>query len=59
MAEFATNIHQSETTNITPFFANNSCHPCSNVDIREHRGLLGNHDAQEYAIKPQEIHSLI
>jgi hypothetical protein len=59
LAEFATNNHQSETTSITPFIANNGCHPRLNFDIMEQWDLLEKHDVQEHATKPQEIHSLI
>jgi hypothetical protein len=59
LAEFATNNHQSETIGITLFFTNSGCHPHLNFDITEPQDLLENHDAQEHAMKPQEIQSLI
>jgi protein subunit release factor B len=59
LAEFATNYHQSETTSVIPFFANNGCHPYLNFDVTEQQDLLKNHDAQEHAMQLQEIHFLI
>jgi hypothetical protein len=59
LAEFASNNHQSETTSVTPFFANNVCHPHLNFDTTEQWDLLENQDAQEHTTKLQEIHSLI
>jgi hypothetical protein len=59
LAEFATNNHQSETTGVTPFFANNGCHPHLNFHITAQWNLLENHEVQEHATKLQEIHSLI
>jgi hypothetical protein len=59
LAEFATNNHQSETSSVTPFFANNGYHPYLNFDITEQQDLLEHYDAQKYATKLQDIHSLI
>jgi hypothetical protein len=59
LAEFATNNHQLETTSVTLLFANNGCHPHLHFNITEQQDLLENHDAQEHALKLQEIHSLI
>jgi hypothetical protein len=59
LAEFATNNHQSETTDITPFFANNSCLPFLNFDISEQWDLLENQDTQEHNTKLHGVHSLI
>jgi hypothetical protein len=54
----ANNNHQPETTGVTPFFANNGCHPHSNFDIMEQQELLENYDTQEHVTKLQEIHPL-
>jgi hypothetical protein len=35
LAEFATNNHQSKTTGIIPFYANNSYHPYLNLNLIE------------------------
>jgi hypothetical protein len=59
IAELATNNHQSETTSVSPFFHNNSCHPPLNFDITEQLALLENHNAQEHATKLREIHPLV
>jgi hypothetical protein len=56
---FATINHQLEIIDVTPFFANNGCHPYLYFDITEQQDLLENDDAQEHAIKLQEIHPLI
>jgi hypothetical protein len=59
LTQFATNNHQSETTSVTPLFANNGCYPHLNFDISEQQAPLENYDAQEHVIKLQEIYSLI
>jgi hypothetical protein len=59
LTQLATNNHQSKTTDVTPFFANNGCHSHLNFNIMEQRYLLENNDAQEYATKQQEIYKLI
>jgi hypothetical protein len=59
LASLATNNYQLETTIVTSFFANNGVHPCLNFDITEQQDLLENHDAEEHAMKLQEIHPLI
>jgi hypothetical protein len=51
LAEFTNNNHQSETTSVTPFFANNGCHPLLNFDMTEQQDLLENPDAKEYDTK--------
>jgi hypothetical protein len=58
LAEVATNNHQSETTSLTTFFANNGGNPHLNLDITEQQDLFENHDAQEHTTKLQEIHPL-
>jgi hypothetical protein len=59
LAEFTTNNHQSKTTTITPFLANNNCHPRLNFDIMEQQGLLENRDTQEHATMLQETHLFV
>jgi hypothetical protein len=59
LAEFTTNNYQSETTSVTPFFVNNSCHLHLNFDIMKQLGPLETPDTQEDATKPWVIHSLV
>jgi hypothetical protein len=59
LTEFTTNNHQSETTGLTPFFANNGGHPHLIFEIKEQQDLLEYHDAQECATKLPKTHLLI
>jgi hypothetical protein len=59
LAEFATNNYQSESTRVTPFYANNGCHLHMNCDLTERQVIVENLDAQEYATKLHVIDSLI
>jgi hypothetical protein len=59
LAEFTINNYQFETTGVTPFYVNNSCHPCLNFDLTERQDIVENLDAQEHMMRLYEIHILI
>jgi hypothetical protein len=42
LAKFAINYHKLETTGITHFYANNGCHPCSNLHLTEQHNIIEN-----------------
>jgi hypothetical protein len=55
LAEFAYNNASSETTGISPFFANKGYHP--RFDFNVPPGPQLSQDAQEYTVNLQELHS--
>ncbi len=56
LAEFTYNNTPSETTSVSPFFANKGYHP--NLAIHPEQDLASNH-AREYAVGLEELHEYL
>jgi len=64
-AEFAVNNHTSETTEVTPFYANSGAHPRFGVEPRTNpppmpsKQRLDAKDADEFAAQMEQLHSYL